>query len=99
MNSNIKEELVKAYAELNTNDFKDEDKTPNEKYGKLPLEKLDTFTFKRGKQAGKSFLTVFENDIKYSKWVLNNSQNTKSTMLLFQNYLTRKLESLVTPEL
>ena len=75
--------------------FQGEQSSPYERYKHLSLDKLDQFKFKKGKHEGKTFKEVLDNDVKYCKWTLKNSNNELSLMYLFKSYLERYIEEKV----
>ena len=77
------------------NKLRPSDESPFEKYGELSLERLDTFSFMRGKYEGREFKDVFDNETGYIKWLIANEDvlSPRSNAYLFYQYVLRKLET------
>lgn len=65
------EEEKQSYLNQQAKDKEERDKTPYEKYGNLPLFKLDTMTMKSGKYRDVPFVELFHK-ISYVEWVLKS---------------------------
>lgn len=62
-----------------------------DRYMNLSTSKLDDFKLLTGKNKGRTFKDLMENEPKYAMWVNSNSRNTKNNLGLFKFYLQKKL--------